>query len=156
MDGDGLRAIRKGLGYNQAKMADILAVSRQSYIAWEKGYHKMPAAKVELVIATSENATPMRVDVKTQNKEDRAIFVQYQDMRTWPIVKSDVYPHLSPNGDKFLSSPNGLMTHQLIVDQLHRFGQVVTPGAAVLICTAYPDVPRHADAFKPTVPDLMF
>lgn len=51
MDGDALKVIRKGYQLTQAAMAEKLEVSRQSYIAWEKGTYKIPANIVERLVA---------------------------------------------------------------------------------------------------------
>lgn len=51
MDGEGIRLTRKRLQLTQAEMAARLGVSRQSYIAWEKDTYRMPADKVDQLLA---------------------------------------------------------------------------------------------------------
>lgn len=51
MDGEGIKLTRKRLQLSQAEMAVKLGVSRQSYIAWEKNTYRMPADKVEQLLA---------------------------------------------------------------------------------------------------------
>jgi len=159
MDGDGLIIIRKGwggTGLTQAEMAHELSVSRQSYIAWEKGHHKIPSDKLKLLLdkASVIGSIGVKVDTKKQNKEDIACFEQYATMRTWPCVpfadsSTGGDPHINPhNGSKWIATPTGLLSHEVVVAvMLHSLNFKFTPGACVLICTAYPDVPRTAAAF---------
>lgn len=51
MDGEGIKLTRKRLQLTQAEMAAKLGVSRQSYIAWEKDTYRMPADKVDQLLA---------------------------------------------------------------------------------------------------------
>lgn len=43
MHNEALKMLRKEKGFTQAEMAEMLEVSRQSYIAWENGRYQIPA-----------------------------------------------------------------------------------------------------------------
>jgi DNA-binding XRE family transcriptional regulator len=64
MDGEALKVIRKGYKLTQAAMAEKLKVSRQSYIAWEKGTYKIPEDIVTRLIA-GDVAMPQQVEDAT-------------------------------------------------------------------------------------------
>jgi DNA-binding XRE family transcriptional regulator len=64
MDGDALKVIRKGYKLTQAKMAEKLEVSRQSYIAWETGKYNIPSDIVARLVA-GDVAMPAQVEDAT-------------------------------------------------------------------------------------------
>lgn len=97
MDGEGIKLTRKRLQLSQAEMAGKLGVSRQSYIAWEKNTYRMPADKVEQLLALDASVPAGGLDPKETPKQQRerlaaeAKVIQlaldcYRSLRAWPDI----------------------------------------------------------------------
>lgn len=97
MDGEGIKLTRKRLQLSQAEMAAKLGVSRQSYIAWEKDTYRMPAAKVEQLIAMDASVPDGGLAPRETNKQraareaaERKIIdlevESYRSLRAWPDI----------------------------------------------------------------------
>jgi transcriptional regulator with XRE-family HTH domain len=153
MTPDELKAIRKAAGLTQGALGSKLGKSRLSIANWENAKYRIPSDLAEQMATAGlvEGKGPDKTAIKEEQKRDKSIADTYTKFRTLSVVvKTDTGSdtHTNPHtGEKFMASPDGKMTHRQMVDHLYHMGCVITPGAAVLICKAWPDVPRTEEAF---------
>jgi transcriptional regulator with XRE-family HTH domain len=142
MTPDELKAIRKAAGLTQAELGARLRKSRLSIANWENSKYRIPSDLAEqMATAGLSNGKEVEKVTSKERKRDENIASQYAKMRTWPVVKSDVDPHINPHtGEKFPSSPTGMMTHAQVVSSMLAMKFEFTPGAMALIFAEFPDI----------------